>query len=91
LSSPQIGQELSPNILSRRDVRVLLLWLLAALVRVSVAYRYSFRAFQEAAVDFKVTRGEALERARMFAATQGLSLQGYQSAVVFDVDDDTKT
>ena len=26
-----------------------------------------------------------------FAAGQGLSLQGYQSAIVFDVDDDTKT
>jgi hypothetical protein len=91
LSSPQISQELNSNVLSRRDLRVLLLWLLAALVGASVAYRYFFRAFPEAAVDFKVTRGAALERARTFAATQGLSLQGYQSAVVFNVDDDTKT
>ena len=91
MSSPQMSREPSPNILSRRDVRVLLLWLLVALAGAFIAYRYFFRAFPEAAVDFKVTRGEALERARAFAAAQGLSLRGYQSAVVFDVDDDTKT
>ena len=54
-------------------------------------YRYFFRAFPEASVDFKVTRADALERARAFAAGQGFSLQGYQSAIVFNVDDDTKT
>ena len=91
MSSTQTTQELGLNVLSRRDVRVLLLWLLAALVGAFVAYRYFFRAFPEAAVDFKVTPGAALERAQTFAAGQGLSLQGYQSAVVFDVDDDTKT
>jgi membrane protease YdiL (CAAX protease family) len=72
-------------------VRVLVLWLLAALVGASVAYRYFFRAFPEASVDFKVTRTAALERARVFAGGQGFSLQGYQSAIVFNVDDDTKT
>ena len=91
MSSPDLTRESSPNVLSRRDVRVLLLWLLAALVGASVAYRYFFRAFPEASVDFKVTRAAALERARAFAAGQGFSLQGYQSAIVFNVDDDTKT
>ena len=91
LASPQITQELGTNLLSRRDLRVLLLWLLAALVGGSVAYRYFFRAFPEASVDFKVTRGDALERARAFAAMQGLALQNYQSAVVFGVNDDAKT
>lgn len=91
MSSTPITQESSPNLLSPRDLRVLVLWVLAALIGVSVAYRYFFRAFPEAAVDFKVTRAQALERARAFASSQGLSLQAYQSAVVFDVDDDTKT
>src|SRR5579863_733760 len=44
LSSPDLTRESSPNALSRRDVRVHLLWLLAALVGASVAYRYFFRA-----------------------------------------------
>ncbi len=72
-------------------MRVLLLWLLAAFVGAFVAYRYFFRAFPEASVDFKVSRADALERARAFAAAQGFPLQGYQSAIVFNVDDDTKT
>ncbi|PYU20237.1 MAG: hypothetical protein DMG30_21610 [Acidobacteria bacterium] len=91
MPSPQIAKELNPNVLCRRDVRSLLLWLLAALVGAGVAYHYFFRAFPEAAVDFKVTRGQALELARTFAATQGLSLQGYRSATVFNVDDNAKT
>jgi membrane protease YdiL (CAAX protease family) len=91
LSSADLTRESSPNVLTRRDVRVLLLWLLAALVGASVAYRYFFRAFPEASVDFKVTRADALERARAFATGQHSSLQGYQSAIVFNVDDDTKT
>lgn len=91
MASPPITQELGTNVLSRRDLRVLFLWLLAALVGASVAYRYFFRAFPEAAVDFKVTRGEALERARVFSALQGLALQNYQSVVVFNVNDDAKT
>src|ERR1700730_3842503 len=91
LAAPDLTRESSPNVLSRGDVRVLLLGLLAALVGASVAYRYFFRAFPEASVDFKVTRAAALERARAFAGGQGFSLQGYQSAIVFNVDDDTKT
>ena len=83
--------EPSLKVLSRSDLRVLLLWLLAALVGAFVAHRYFFRAFPEASVDFKATRGAALDLARNFTSDLGLSLQGYQSAVVFDVDDDTKT
>jgi Type II CAAX prenyl endopeptidase Rce1-like len=70
---------------------VLSLWLLAAVMGVWIAQRYFFRAFPEASVDFKVSRGAALERGRAFATALGFSLQGYQSTVVFDVDDDTKT
>ncbi len=91
MASPEVSHALSANVLSRRDLRTLLLWLMAALAGSFVAYRYFFRAFPEASVDFKVTRGAALELARAFAVGQGLSLQSYQSTVVFGVDDDTKT
>ena len=60
--------------LDARDARVLLLWLLAALVGAGVAYRYFFQAFPEAAVNFQVTREAALEQARAFVAAQGFSL-----------------
>src|SRR5579864_6311671 len=81
----------NPQRLNASDVRVLLLWLLVAAVGGSVAYRYFFRAFPEAAVNFKVTRGAALAQARAFATAQGADLAGYQSTVVFGVNDEEKT
>ncbi len=102
---PELAGAGLPGGLSRRltagDARVLLLWVLVAVVGASVAYRYFFRAFPEAAVDFKVTRGAALSQARDFAraqgataqgaAPQGATLEGYQSTIVFNVDDEEKT
>jgi hypothetical protein len=77
--------------LGASDKGVLLLWLLAALLGAGVAYRYFFQAFPEAALEFRVTRDQALERARAFAASQGATLDGYRSAIVFGVDDNDKT
>lgn len=77
--------------LNARDGRVLLLWLLAGLIGAGVAYRYFFQAFPEASVNFTVTRGAALDQAREFAISRGASLAGYQSSIVFNVDDDAKT
>ena len=56
-----------------------------------MAYRYFFQAFPEAAVNFDITRAAALDRARAFVTAQGLRLDGYQSTIVFGVDDDQKT
>ena len=76
--------------LNGKDLRVLLLWILAGLLGIGVAYRYFFSAFPEAAVDFQVTRGAAHDRARAFAEAQGAQLQDYKSSVVFGVDDQEK-
>jgi hypothetical protein len=84
-------QDPSSRYLNARDMRVLLLWLLAGLIGAGVAYRYFFQAFPEASVNFKVTRSAALDQARAFALAQGASLEGYQSSIVFNVDDDPKT
>jgi hypothetical protein len=77
--------------LTARDARVLLLWLVAGLAGAGIAYRYFFNAFPEAAVQFKVTRAQALDEARRWIAGQGVGLDAYQAAVVFEVDDDQKT
>jgi membrane protease YdiL (CAAX protease family) len=77
--------------LDRSDAKVLLLWILAGLIGAAVAYTYFFRAFPEASVEFKVPRAEALSAARQFAAAQGAQLAGYDSSIVFDVDDTAKT
>ncbi|HEX4642937.1 MAG TPA: hypothetical protein VH161_05695, partial [Candidatus Acidoferrales bacterium] len=75
----------------RKDVKVLLFWILAGILGAVVAYTYFFRAFPEASVEFKVSRSQALARARQFANAQGAKLDGYDSSIVFDVDDTAKT
>ncbi len=77
--------------LDRKDARVLLIWILAGILGAGVAYTYFFRAFPEASVEFKVPRADALAIAKQFAAAQGAQLGGYDSSIVFDVDDTAKT
>jgi membrane protease YdiL (CAAX protease family) len=77
--------------LTGSDKRALLLWILLGIVGVVFAQRYFFQAFPEASVDFKVSRAEALVRAKKFVGSLGEDVSGYQSAIVFDVDDNAKT
>ncbi|HZV90196.1 MAG TPA: CPBP family intramembrane glutamic endopeptidase [Candidatus Binatus sp.] len=77
--------------LTSSDKRALLLWILLGIVGAVFAYKYFFRAFPEASVDFKVSRAEALARAQKFVGSLGEDVSGYQSAIVFDVDDNAKT
>ncbi len=77
--------------LDARDWRVLLAWILAGILGVTVAYRYFFQAFPEAALNLKVSRPQATELARGFLAAQGQKLDGYQSSIIFSVDDNAKT
>ncbi len=77
--------------LSGSEKRALLLWVILGIVGTIFAYKYFFRAFPEASVDFRVTRSEALQRAQSFVAGLGENPSGYRSAIVFSVDDDAKT
>ena len=77
--------------LSGSEKRALLLWVLVAIVGAGFAYKYFFRAFPEASVDFRVSRGEALQRARSFVTSLGENVAGYRSAIIFDVDENAKT
>jgi hypothetical protein len=77
--------------LTGSDKRALLFWVLLGIVGAVYAQRYFFRAFPEASVDFRVSRTEALNRARNFVTRQGENVNGYQSAIIFQVDDDAKT
>ena len=69
----------------------LMLWVVAGIAGALFAYKYYFRAFPEASVNFKVSRGEALTRAKQFLSSMGEDAGSYQSAIVFEVDDDAKT
>jgi len=76
--------------LTGSDKRALLLWVAAGIIGILFAQRYFFRAFPEASVNFQVSREEALARARNFVTGLGENVSGYQSAIVFDLDDNAK-
>jgi hypothetical protein len=82
---------LSSDRLTGSDKRALLLWVIAGIVGVWFAHHYFFRAFPEASVDFRVSRGEALKRAQDFVGGLGENIAGYRSSIVFDVDENAKT
>src|SRR5271155_4134509 len=79
------------NRLTSSDKRALILWVLLGIIGAVFAHKYFFRAFPEASVDFKVSRAEALARAQKFIGSLGEDVSGYQTAIVFDVDDNAKT
>jgi hypothetical protein len=82
---------LSLERLDAHDAKVLLIWIFAGLLGAGVAHKYFFQAFPEASVEFKVPRAAALEQAKKFATAQGAPLNGYDSTIVFEVDDTAKT
>jgi len=77
--------------LTGSDKRALLLWVAAGILGALFAYKYFFRAFPEASVNFQVSREEALARAQKFVTGLGENVSGYRSTVAFDVDEDAKT
>src|SRR5205085_6344715 len=86
-----LGGSVASDRLSGSEKRVLLLWVLVGLVGATFAYKYFFRAFPEASVDFRVSRGEALKRAQNFVSGLGENVTEYRSAIIFDVDENAKT
>jgi membrane protease YdiL (CAAX protease family) len=76
--------------LTGSDKRALLLWVALGIIGALFAYKNFFRAFPEASVDFRVSRGEALARAKNFVSGLGENVSGYQSTIVFDVDENAK-
>ena len=76
--------------LTGSDKRALLFWVVLGILGAVFAQKYFFRAFPEASVNFQVSREEALKRAQSFVAGLGENISGYQSAIVFDVDENAK-
>jgi membrane protease YdiL (CAAX protease family) len=77
--------------LAGSEKRALLMWVMLGIAGALFAHRYFPRAFPEASVDFRVSRDEALSRAQRFVSGLGENVSSYQSAIIFDVDDNAKT
>jgi membrane protease YdiL (CAAX protease family) len=72
------------------DKRALFIWVALGVFGALFAYKYFFRAFPEASVNFRVSREEALTRAQNFVNGLGENVSGYRSAIVFNLDDNAK-
>lgn len=77
--------------LTGKDLRSLLVWIALGIGGALFAFQFFFAAFPEASVDFRVSRSAAQEKARAFVAQAGEDVRGYQSTIVFAVDDNAKT
>jgi hypothetical protein len=91
-SAGQLFQEdfLSSVKLTSSEKRALVLWVFGGIVGLVFAQRYFFRAFPEASVDFKLSRPQAVSRAKDFVAGLGENVAGYRTSVEFGVEEDAK-
>lgn len=79
-----------PIRLSRSDFRTIVLVVLLAAGSLAVAIRYFHRAFPEASLTFKVSRGDSQSIATAFLRARGFNLSGYDHAARFGYDDSAK-
>jgi membrane protease YdiL (CAAX protease family) len=77
--------------LTGSDKRALVLWVVAGVLGALFAYKYYFQAFPEASVNFQISRDQAQRRAEDFVTGLGENVGGYQSTIVFNVDENAKT
>lgn len=82
---------MAENRLTGSEKRALALWVVLGIAGVVFARTYFFQAFPEASVDLRITRQEALARAKQFVGGLGNDVSAYRTAVVFEVDDNAKT
>jgi len=66
------------------------LWVICGVLGLVFAQRYFFRAFPEAAVDFKVSRSEAQQRAKGLCARPGPKTWTLPVHNHFEVDDNAQ-
>jgi membrane protease YdiL (CAAX protease family) len=76
--------------LTSADRRVITIAVLVAAISLAIGVKYFSHAFPEAAIQFRVNRGDSTPLALKFLANRGWGVQGYRHAAVFSYDDDTK-
>lgn len=77
--------------LTGKDLRSLLVWIALGIAGALFAFKFFFAAFPEASVDFRISRPAAQAKARAFVTQAGEDIHGYESTIVFAVDDNAKT
>lgn len=79
-----------PIKLTSKDYRIISAVVVVAGISLAIGVKYFWRAFPEAAIEFRVTRDDSEPVARRFLADRGLQVTGYRHAAAFEFDDEAK-
>jgi membrane protease YdiL (CAAX protease family) len=79
-----------PIKLRSTEHKVIVVTVLVAAVSLGIGIKYFWRAFPEAAIEFRVNRDDSAPIAQKFLVDRGLRLEGYRHAAIFDYDDEAK-
>jgi membrane protease YdiL (CAAX protease family) len=79
-----------PIKLTSSDRKVIGAAALTALVSLGIGAKYFWRAFPEAAIEFRVNRNDSAPIAQKFLAERSIHVEGYRHAAIFDYDDAAK-
>ena len=79
-----------PIKLTSREYKIIATAVVVAGVSLAIGVKYFWRAFPEAAIDFRVTRDDSEPIAEKFLSTRGIQVPGYRHAAIFQYDDEAK-
>jgi membrane protease YdiL (CAAX protease family) len=79
-----------PVKLTSSDRKIIAIAALVAAASLFIGAKYFWKAFPEAAIDFRVNRDDSAPIALKFLADRGIPVQGYRHVAVFDYDDSAK-
>jgi len=79
-----------PIKLTSAEYRIIAVAGVVMAVSLGVGVKYFWRAFPEAAIEFRVNRDDSEPLARRFLASRGVRLEGYRHVAVFRYDEDVK-
>lgn len=79
-----------PIKLTQREYRIIATVVVVAGVSLAIGVKYFWRAFPEAAIEFRVTKNDSEPIAEQFLAARGIHVEGYRHAAAFEYDDEAK-
>ena len=79
-----------PVRLTSRENKIIAIVVLVSAVSLGIGVKYFWRAFPEAAIEFRVNRADSLPLAQRFLTERGIHLEGYRHAAIFTYDDQAK-
>ena len=79
-----------PVKLTSSDRKTIVIAALVAAASLFIGAKYFWKAFPEAAIDFRVNRDDSTPIALKFLTDRGILVQGYRHVAVFDYDDSAK-